>query len=261
VDVVGYVDVVETESRRLRGALRRAERTAVVPSAPEWSVADLTWHVAEVQSFWGAVVADLREDVDGLEELDRPDDTDLPALLASSGDALVAALRRRDPEDRCWSWHEDGGQVAWVARRQAHEALIHRVDAELAAGGPVSDADPALAADGIDELLVGLLGLPGWSEFTPDGGRVAVVASDGDAGWLVELGTVTGTSPRSGQPVEQEAVCAHRGRPADGDVGATVSGRAWDLDRWLWGRGPADPLRMAGDHGLLHQLRSIAEIH
>jgi hypothetical protein len=261
VDTAGYVEVVEAETGRLRAALRRADGRTVVPSAPEWSVADLTWHVAEVQWFWGTIVADLLEDVDDLEDLPRPADAELPALLARSGDDLVAALRARHPDDRCWSWHEDGGTVAWVARRQAHEALIHRVDAELAAGGPVTDAEPALAADGVDELLVGMLGLPSWTTFTPDGPAVAVVATDTDDAWHVELGRVTGTSPNSGNEVDQEAVRVHVGRPSDGEVGATLSGRAWDVDRWLWGRGPADPLRMAGDHGLLHQLRSIAEIH
>jgi hypothetical protein len=260
VDTAGYVEVIEAESGRLRAALRRATRTAVVPTAPEWSVADLTWHVAEVQWFWGTIVADLLEDVDDLEELQRPVDDELPGLVARSGKELVTALRARRPDDRCWSWHEDGGQVAWVARRQAHEALIHRVEAELAAGGPVTDAEPALAADGVDELLVGMLGLPSWTTFAPDGPAVAVVTTDTDDAWHVELGRVTGTSPNSGNQVDQEAVCVRAGRPPEGEVGATLAGQAWDVDRWLWGRGPADPLRMAGDHGLLHHLRAIAEI-
>jgi uncharacterized protein (TIGR03083 family) len=38
------------------------------------------------------------------------------------------------------------------ARRQAHETMVHRVDAELAAGR-AAVLDAALAADGIDEWL------------------------------------------------------------------------------------------------------------
>jgi hypothetical protein len=112
----------------------------------------------------------------------------------------------------------------------------------------------------VDELLVGMLGLPSWTSFTPDGPAVAVVTTDTDDAWHVELGRVTGTSPNSGTEVDQEAVRVHAGRSSDDEVGATLAGRAWDVDRWLWGRGPADPLRMAGDHGLLHHLRAIAEI-
>jgi hypothetical protein len=54
--------------------------------------------------------------------------------------------------------------VSWVARRQAHEALIHRTDAELAAGVTVTRADAALAADGVDDLISGfLVGVPRWA--------------------------------------------------------------------------------------------------
>jgi hypothetical protein len=253
------VAVVDRESARLRAALRRTSTRAVVPSTPEWSAADLAWHVGEVQCFWAAVVADLVEDVDDLAGPERPADEDLPAFLARSSQDLVAALQRRSPQDACWSWHEDGGQVGWVARRQAHEALIHRVDAELAAGGPVGDADADLAADGIDELLVGLLAPPSWASFTPDGADVAVVTTDTGHAWHVELGRVTGTSPRTGTTFEEEAAVRTRAGEG-GTVGATLAGRAWDVDRWLWGRGPADPLRMAGEHGLLHHLRAIAEV-
>jgi uncharacterized protein (TIGR03083 family) len=252
------VTVVADESARLRAALRRAAPGGIVPSAPAWSVADLTWHVGEVQWFWGAIVAGLLTDVDGLAEPARPADADLPAFAARSGADLVAAFERRSPDDPCWSWHEDGHRVGWVARRQAHEALIHRVDAELAAGGPVTDVDPALATDGVDELLVDMLAVPSWASFTVDGPGVAVVATDTGAAWHVDHGRLTGTSPNTGEDHDLEAIRARAG--SDGDVGATLSGRAWDLDRWLWGRGPADPLRMAGDHGLLHRLRELAEI-
>lgn len=259
LDHARFVTAVDHESARMRAALRRADARAVVPSAPEWSVADLSWHVGEVQWFWGAIVADLLEDVDALVGPDRPADEELPAFVARSGQGLVAALARRAPDDACWSWHEDGGRVGWVARRQAHEALVHRVDAELAAGGPVGDADPELAADGIDELLAGLLAPPSWTTFTPDGADVAVVTTDTGHAWHVELGRITGTSPRTGDEFEAEA--AVRVHPGEGgDVGATLAGRAWDVDRWLWGRGPADPLRLAGEHGLLHHLRAIAEV-
>lgn len=262
-DTSAYIDVVAAEVGRLLAAVRRTDLDTVVQTTPEWTVADLTWHLAEVQWLWGAVVADLLQEVDGLEEPGRPADEDLPALLERRGDDLVALLRRRDPDDRCWSWKEDGASVGWVARRQAHEALIHRVDAEVAAGGPVTDADPALAADGIDELLVDMLRPPSWTTLTPDGQTIRVQATDVDRSWTVRFARLTGTSPSSGRSYDQDAVLVTPDgdrEVADAEVGAVVSGRAWDLDRWLWGRGPADPLRRAGDHALLHRLRSAAEV-
>jgi uncharacterized protein (TIGR03083 family) len=257
VDSAAFTDVVADESARLRAALRRADPGSRVPSAPDWDAADLSWHVAEVQWFWGEVVGRLLPDVEDLVDLDRPDDEDLAGLLRRSGDDLVAALGRRSPDDACWSWHEDGTHVGWVARRQAHEALIHRVDAELTAGVPVTGAEPALAADGIDELLVVLLGPPSWAAFAPDGHVVRVHATDTGTSWDVELGQLTGTSPRTGTAYDQEAV---RVRDGDGEVSATVTGPAWDLDRWLWGRGPVDPLTVTGDRALVHRLRELAEV-
>jgi hypothetical protein len=45
------------------------------------------------------------------------------------------------------------------ARRQAHEAAVHRVDAQRAAGAArPGGVDAGFAADGLDELLLGLFG-------------------------------------------------------------------------------------------------------
>ena len=61
-------------------------------------------------------------------------------------------------------------------RRQPHEALIHRVDAELAAGAPTG-LDEALATDGVDEILTVMIDchdIPVWSRFEPDGSTAAL---------------------------------------------------------------------------------------
>jgi len=47
----------------------------------------------------------------------------------------------------------DTRNLGFVRRRQAHEVLIHRLDAELTAGVDASAMDPRLSADGVDELL------------------------------------------------------------------------------------------------------------
>ena len=51
-----------------------------------------------------------------------------------------------------WMWNLDGRHAGYIARRQAHEALIHRIDAELTAGRR-TPVDAALGTDGIDEVL------------------------------------------------------------------------------------------------------------
>lgn len=259
MDTDTYLTTVADESARLHAALRRADLDHVVPSTPGWRAADLAWHIGEVQWFWGAIVADLLDDdgVEALVEPDRPDGAEVRRFARARTSDLVAALHAREAHEVCWSWHEDGGTVGWVARRQAHEALIHRVDAELVAGGPVTAVDPRLAADGVDELLRVMLGVPGWTTFTPEPSGVTVVATDTDDRWALTFGRATGTSPNSGHDLDVETVAPVEA-PVDG--AAEISGTAWDLDRWLWGRGPIDPLRVVGDLAHAHRLREIAEV-
>ena len=73
--------------------------------------------------------------------------------------------RRRRPAEEAWTWSDDH-TVGFILRRQAHEALVHRVDAEQAAGAS-RELDAELAADGVAEVprrdvrrlpAVGLLG-------------------------------------------------------------------------------------------------------
>ena len=65
---------------------------------------------------------------------DRPED--YGALLALFDDAsrgLLGALATTPDSTAVWTWAEDQ-TVGFIRRRQAHEALIHRLDAELVVG-------------------------------------------------------------------------------------------------------------------------------
>ncbi len=221
---------------------------AMVPSCPDWSADDLVWHLTQVQHFWASIVADGLDDPADAPQLDRPRGPDLIATFVATSPRLVDFLEGADPAAPCWSWYEPDQRVGWVQRRQAHEALIHRVDAELAraavGGAGVGPIDPALAADGIDEMLRIMLGvdpLAPWAAWVPEGPTVRLVAAtDGapDRTWLVGIGLLTGTDP-SGQDHADPAL-----RVAAVDNGesvtATVHGQAAELDRWLWRRGALD---------------------
>src|SRR5215471_7614339 len=130
-----FVAHLVRESGRFGEAIGGAPPDAPVPSCPDWNADDLLWHLAEVQWFWGTVV---RDGLDGAaaeeRKPDRPDGR--PALmrfyLSASAD-LGAALASAAPQTPAWTWSDDK-TVGFIRRRQAHEALIHRVDAELAAG-------------------------------------------------------------------------------------------------------------------------------
>lgn len=255
MDTSDFTAAVRIESARFVAALQEADLTRTVPSCPDWDGHDLAWHLAEVQHFWGAIVARLIEDpAEEYEEPERPPDDELLALMRDASATLVAGLGERSPDDRCWTWHPDGETVGWVARRQAHEALIHRVDAELVAGTDVAAVDVGLAVDGVDEVVdVMLGGMPEWATFTPDGEAVTLVATDADTRWTIEFGRFTGESPSSGRSYDLDDAR----RADDRETETTISGTAWALDRWLWGRGEGRELEIEGEASLAERLRAV----
>lgn len=236
-----FIAAIREQSERFLEAGAQAPSDVEVPSCPGWSVADLLWHLGEVQHHWAQVAAG--QPGDDVLAPERPDDpAELPALVATSGTELLGALSGRDPATPCWSWHPDGGSLGWLARRQAHEALVHRVDAELAAGLDVRPPSVELAEDGVDEVLdVFVSGVPSWGTFAADGSTVRLECTNAPGAWLVRLGRFAGTGPESGKVFDLDAADVVRlpaGERPDADL--VVAARAWDLDRWLWGRGPAE---------------------
>lgn len=233
-----YVAHLQRESARLQEVLAEAADDARVPTCPDWTTLDLLWHMAEGHLFWTAAVElNGASPADVGDQAARPtsDRTELARLAQQAADSFAQALATRGPDAACWTW-ADEHTTGWVARRQAHEALIHRVDAELTAGDR-SPRQPAFAADGVDEALrVMFGGVPSWARFTvnPEH-RVRLRATDAQMSWLVRVGRLTGVGPQSGKHFDEPALDV-----ADGDDGspasAEVSGAAADLDCWLWNR-------------------------
>ena len=249
-----YLTAIREESERFLDALTTAPPDAPVPACGDWTAADLLWHLGEVQNTWAQVVQD-GVGGDEVQHPERPADADLAGFVARSGTALLAALGARDPAEGCWSWHPDGGSVGWVARRQAHEVLIHRVDAQQAAGRQVTPPTADLAVDGVDEVLrVMVDGLPTWATFASDDVHVRLACTNADASWTLALGRFSGTSPTSRTTYDEDTAALV---PDRADVALTLSGPAWDLDRWLWGRGGLEAIDVSGDAALLERLRAV----
>ncbi len=246
-----YAEQLARESARFREVLTGVDAAAKVPTCPGWTATDLAYHLTEVQWFWAQILARRPHGPAGvtgeggapvLDELVEPDraatyDAQLAAFDEASAD-LHAQVASAPPEAEAWSWAEQ--TVGFTQRRQAHEALIHRLDAEAAARMAWAPIDPALAADGVDEVLTLFYGLrPPWATFTPDERIVLVECTDVPHSWWVELGRVAGTAP-DGTQLEDEALRvldADAPRPAHPT--ATISGTAEHLDAWLWHRGRA----------------------
>ncbi|MBA2639480.1 MAG: maleylpyruvate isomerase family mycothiol-dependent enzyme [Nocardioidaceae bacterium] len=246
-----YVGFVGSESARFTDLLADVDPTSPVPACPEWDAGDLLWHLLEVQWFWGSV-AGRRLNDPGPAEQDKPerpgDHQGLVALARQSTDRLVSALLEGDASDPIWTWLEQDQTRGFIQRRQAHEALIHRVDAEQVAGA-ASPLDAPLATDGVDEALrIMFGGTPGWGTFHWGAGPVAVAATDTGARWVTEVGRVTGTDPE-GDAIDEPSLEVHDGRAAD--PVAQLSGHAAVLDSWLWGRLPTSAVDRSGDAGAL----------
>jgi len=251
-----YLDLLASDSDRFADLLAEADPARRVPSCPDWSAVDLFWHLTEVQWFWGTIVRDRLSDPAVAEERKpaRPSDLDaLGHLFATVSEELRDALANSPDETPVWTWADDQ-TAGFVLRRQAHEALIHRVDAELVSGDSTA-LDPELATDGVDEVVrVMYGGTPSWATFTATAGRVAVRALDTDGAWNLAVGTISGTDPDSGHRYENEpAVDVVEGaRPV-----AEVSADAGTLDAWFWGRAGADAVTHTGDRTAIDALEAV----
>lgn len=249
-----HIAFVRSESDRFRAALAGVDPTAPVPSCPDWAAADLLWHLAEVQSFWAQIVGRRLSEPGDAVPVARPDGWDeLMDLSQRSTAELLDALDVTPAGTPVWSWADDR-TAGFSRRRQAHEALIHRLDAELVSD-ELTAFDPALAADGVAEMFDHFLGgAPPWADTTDGPGLVAVHATDTHDAWLVQQCRFSGTSPNTGTVYAAEPFVRLVGA---GTPTAEVVGRAEDLDAWLWGRRSTEALTLSGDGDHLRMLLDL----
>ena len=255
-----YLDHIRRDSARFREVLAGCDPSTPVPSCPEWTAADLLWHLTEVQHWWRAMMVNRPQSAEEMGYTDpvRPEGYD--AQLAAYDEThagFIAAIQTADPAEPAYSWSSDPDDhtVGFTYRRQAHEALIHRVDAELTAGA-LTPLDPALAADGVDEVLDKMYGgLPPWGAFEPRSQFIEFRVTDSGTSVWTQLGSFSGTPPK-GDPIADEPdmhVVPDPGVEAD----AVVTGDAAVLDAWLWHRRDDAGITMTGDAAVLDHARAV----
>jgi uncharacterized protein (TIGR03083 family) len=232
-----YLDAIAVNAAALVDAAEVAGLDAPVPSCPDWVVADLLAHIGQVHR-WAA--ANTTRDADAefwsSREIDAPAAPARADWVREGATALVTALDL-DPETPAWTFGDFPSLVGFWQRRQAHETVMHRVDAQLAAGA-VDAIDPTLAADGIDELLW-LLPLRTWVQPDPTRtGTAHLHCTDVEGEWLLDF-----------TPEGMRTERVH----AKGDV--AVRGTASDLLMWSSGRGSVEPLEVFGDDAQRQMLR------
>ncbi|HEX2771596.1 MAG TPA: maleylpyruvate isomerase family mycothiol-dependent enzyme [Micromonosporaceae bacterium] len=242
-----FLECLAVDQSRLREAVA-GYLTAAVPTCPGWTVADLAEHVAlvflhKVESMrrGGTSEPSWPPDVSGEEPL---------ALLDKAYDTLVAEFAARDVTDGpAGTWYEHDQTVGFWIRRMAHETVIHRVDAELAAGQPVAAIPDDLALDGIDEVLLLFLSYQSrkWHDYFAErlpATAETVLVTAGGRGWLVRLDA-------EGVSVEPA--------PTTTDAQATVAGTPQQVLLWLWRRAADDSVQRSGDEAVLGRLRQLLE--
>lgn len=258
-----FLEHIAAESALFRGAITAAPAGAPVPTCPGWTADDLLWHLGEVQYFWGEI-AKRRIAPDGSVEPVEADKPERPAtreglldFFDAANALLLQSLGALTPETPLWMWSFDR-TAGYVRRRQAHEALIHRVDAELTAELPVSPIDCRLATDGVDEALWIMFGVDPQTQpglvAAPTSAPVSITAVESMQSWTITPTTVTGQDSDG-----DEWGGAAKFVVADGidAPAAEFTGTAADLDLWLWGRPQHAPIERQGDSTALRGVQAL----
>jgi uncharacterized protein (TIGR03083 family) len=247
-----YAAEIEASTAGLAEIVAEYDQSLPIPTCPEWTLRQLVTHVGRAHR-WAAEIARTRSEVfipfrevpDGK----LPDDRAGQRAWLQAGAARIVGAVREAGSDLVWSFTGLAPAGFWI-RRMAHETLVHRADARLAAGAepePVIDAE--VAADAIDEWLMllagGIAGNPdGQAKALPAGAGLHLHATDDglggrgewmirhDAGGLiVEPGHGKGDAALTG-PAASLLLVLMRRRPVS-DPAVTVYGDSAVVDGWL----------------------------
>jgi uncharacterized protein (TIGR03083 family) len=248
MEIAEHVEALRREGSLLADAAAAVDLDAPVPHCPDWTVRELLRHIGGVHRWAATYVREARP---------RPmDDDEERRVMAPPGDGallgwfreghanLVKALESAPPDLDCWSFLPAPSPLAFWARRQAHETAIHRADAQGAGGnGAVTPFPPALATDGVDELLLGFASRRNGRLRADPPRSLALHATDAASHWLVRV-----------QPDRIDV--SHQ--PGDADWSA--AGPASDLYLLLWNRRGTDGLQVSGDPSLLELWRTSVRV-
>ncbi|MFT3861226.1 maleylpyruvate isomerase family mycothiol-dependent enzyme [Micropruina sp.] len=211
----------------LRNNAAVAGLDATVPTCPDWTVRDLLTHQGLVHRWAAGMVHGEAERAEAEVEAEAAQAPDLLQWLDDGMVLLLNALAGA-PADLDVPFFLDDApspRQAW-ARRQCHETTMHGVDAMAARLGRAPRPDelwfsPALARDGIDELLLGFAPRAKSNPKADAPTSIAVVTDDGLGRWTLSL-DLDGTRASVG---------------ADDDADVRIAGTARGVYTSLWNRG------------------------
>ncbi|HEX5017016.1 MAG TPA: maleylpyruvate isomerase N-terminal domain-containing protein [Actinomycetes bacterium] len=254
-----YFELLASETEQLASALESAlefdAMSAPVQACPEWTLADLGYHVGDVTRFWTWVVSTGATSTAGEPEFVRPSDAQLADWVRVGVRELIATLAPADPSTPAYSWTPQQ-DVAFVQRRVPHEVAVHRWDAEHAArhatNVPPRPIAYDLASDGVSEFFLLASSWPvTWA--TSGAGAVRLLATDTNTEWTAWVDdSVMRWSTEVSRVADDEIP----------EVVATLSGPASDLLLTLWRRLGLDEsaVRVDGDAAPARQFLALANL-
>lgn len=224
------IDQLRADYGRVHDLIADDNLRKPVAACPEWDFEALVTHLARVYNFAGTVVLEGLAGPPVPGSLPpQPAGMPLDEYLTDRFERLVAVLEVVPADAPVWNFSRGPDVASFWWRRQMHESIIHRIDAELAAGVEVTPVAPELASDNLSEVLMML----GYQATEPGTGDVAGADSltihfhstdvdpDNTFGawdeWLVD------TSQKLVSRQHAKATTA-------------VRGPALELARWQWGR-------------------------
>jgi uncharacterized protein (TIGR03083 family) len=243
LDVDRSLDLLAAEGKLAADACAGRLDDAV-PFCAGWTGRDLAVHLAGVYRWVSTMVAERMPKPPSKElraglfaDPDPSDEQGVRArlLLASAG--VVSTLRNAPADLDCWTvWPAQTPRTFWI-RRQLHETVVHRVDAQNLGRSEAdvhngAELDSEVAADGVDEMMVGFSGRYADHLRNPETVTLAVAATDVEQTWWASIGP--------------DALVTGRGAPPQ-PATTTVRGKSGELLLWLWNRRPATGLEVTGD--------------
>lgn len=180
-----HPSLLRRELDQFVAALRRGPLTASIVACPGWDLHQLGAHLAFIHRWAAAALLTAAAPPRGEIPEAPADPAALADWIAAGGEALLDAIARVPPDAP--TWHPfPAPLVAGVwPRRQLHELVVHRWDAQDAIGD-AQPIDPAVASDGIDEYFSMML----QRRVVRDGGELPrsslhVHCTDTPGEWLV----------------------------------------------------------------------------
>ena len=244
MDAAAHLHALEHEGAVLASTPVQ-DLNAMVPSCPAWTVAQLVGHTGWVHRWVNTVLRGDPAQQPSPKSIEAaPTGPEVLDFYRQALDDLLVSLTQVDPA-RIYKTFAGPRDGYWWTRRMAHEAAMHRWDAQNATG-TAAPFEPGSAADGVEEALDTYVGRRfDHAAFESAGQNIHLHATDGGADhngeWMLTM-----------QPNGVRWERAH----GKGDV--ALRGTTSDLLLFLMTRVGPDRFEIFGDRTLAERWQAAA---